>query len=405
MAKKRKAKTTSSQQAESSGSSPKETDGLDLQGLRDPRFRPAIDDLLGLLAQNRRAFLIAAGCSKCAGLPLMDELTSKVLKLIPKDADGHKVLEKVQDTFSTNGSCNIEDYMSEIVDLVSIADRRTNRSGQSRGVSLGDVDFSADMLRKSLEEIKNAIKTCISDSDVQLKQHREFVRAIHGTLQSGKVAAPAPIDYFTLNYDTLLEDALSLERVNHADGFLGGPIGWWDSSTYASKDVEARVFKIHGSIDWTLVGDETFPRRLRPSTEYTGPSEPVMIWPASTKYREAQRDPHAQVLEQMRRTLRPHENCEVVLAIAGYSFGDSHINYEIDRALRESDGRLTIVVFTSDPEPRDVLKNWSSDSAVNEHVRIHANRGFFHAGEEILSNEDLPWWRFEILVQVLRGNR
>ncbi len=41
----------------------------DLSGLREKPFSEAVAKFENLLVQNGRAFLIGAGCSKCAGLP------------------------------------------------------------------------------------------------------------------------------------------------------------------------------------------------------------------------------------------------------------------------------------------------------------------------------------------------
>ena len=77
----------------------------------------------------------------------------------------------------------------------------------------------------------------------------------------------------------------------------------------------------------------------------------ILIWPASTKYREAQLDPYAQLAERARHVLRPLGGSQCVLIVCGYRFRDAHINLELDRALRESARNLTIVAFTSDNEP------------------------------------------------------
>jgi len=81
------------------------------------------------------------------------------------------------------------------------------------------------------------------------------------------------------------------------------------------------------------------------------------------------------------------------------------MNVELDRALRESDGRLTIIAFTNEDEPTGQLKDWRDDVDVQDQVRIHANRGFFHGTQEERSDVDLPWWRFEVLTRLLRGER
>ena len=48
-----------------------------------------------------------------------------------------------------------------------------------------------------------------------------------------------------------------------------------------------------------------------------------MIWPASTKYRETQIDPFAQLLALARNALRSENQSEKVLVVLGYSFSDA----------------------------------------------------------------------------------
>jgi len=389
--------------AESPSTPTPPADGL--AALRKEPFAEQVVQLTKLLSQSKRAFVIGAGCSKCAGLPLMDELTQKVLDALPNEGAAHAVLAGLQKHFDGSEGCTIEDYMSELVDHIAIAERRKLRSATAANASINATDYSPDDLAKALIEIKNCIADVIGSANPTISVHRQFVRAIHQVLQSGKAGPPTRVDYYTLNYDTLFEDALSLERVPVADGFNGGATGWWDARAYEDGAAQARILKVHGSIDWCLWDSDVVPRRVRQGLAVDGTREPVLIWPASTKYREAQRDPFAQIIEAMRRSLRPSSETQVVLTICGYSFGDAHVNVELDRALRESDGRLTIIAFTNEDEPKGQLKDWRDDIDVRDQVRIHANRGFFHGTAEERSDVDLPWWRFEILTRLLRGER
>lgn len=50
----------------------------DLSMLRQSPFAEALTKFEELMTQNDRAFLIGAGCSKCAGLPLTQELTDEI---------------------------------------------------------------------------------------------------------------------------------------------------------------------------------------------------------------------------------------------------------------------------------------------------------------------------------------
>jgi hypothetical protein len=91
--------------------------------------------------------------------------------------------------------------------------------------------------------------------------------------------------------------------------------------------------------------------------------------------------------------------------VCGYAFGDVHINGEMDRALRESAGDLTIVVFTSENEPTGQMQTWAEDAHIRDQVLIFANRGFFHGDVEERSGTDLVWWKFENITRLLGGER
>lgn len=375
----------------------------DLSVFSSPELKDVVQDMRDLLSQSQLALLLGAGCSKIAGLPLMPELTKTVLDNNKISDNTKSLLDKVRELFSGAPSATIEDYMSEIVDLLSIAERRTRRGASQSKVSVGDQERDATELQAALNEIKGTISSAIGDKEVNIATHQQFVRAIHGSLQAGK--AGRGVDYFILNYDTLIEDALGLERVVYCDGFTGAATGWWEPSTFMADGKAARVFKIHGSIDWCLLKDDSLPRRIRSGIKTESDRNHVLIYPAATKYQEAQRDPFAQMLHYMRQSLCPGEGKEMVLAICGYSFGDSHIDLEIENALYQSKGRLTVAVFIGTDEPEGKLRNWLDDSVISEQIRVYANKGFFHGNKQSKNDADLPWWKFEILARLLGGER
>lgn len=380
----------------------------DLSPLKHVKFSDSIKKLEELMSQNKRSFLLGAGCSLCAGLPLTTQLTAEVkndnkLQGLTKD-----VLQVIEEKFSGSVTATIEDYMSELVDLLSIAERRKERGAKDTQINIDGKSYEAEQLRDALKDIKSSIARCIESRMLNLFVHREFVRAVHQTLRSGKGSGANFVDYFILNYDTLIEDVLALERLSYSDGFTGGATAWWDNDVFNHDGIHARVFKIHGSIDWVQLEDDPLPRRIRLSGQnFSGiyPKDKVIIWPAATKYQESQKDPYAQILAIMRDTFRPAVHSETVLAVCGYRFGDSHINIEIDRALRESEGRLTVLIFTENDCPIGQLKLWFDDVAVREQVRIYAKRGFYHGETVVTSDTDLPWWKFEVLTRLLGGER
>lgn len=377
----------------------------DLSELKKPIFATALNDLDDLLTQSGKAFLIGAGCSKCAGLPLTAELTKKTLASALLDATTKTILTSIEALFSGAKTANIEDYLSELVDLVAIAERRALRGATSDTVALNGSDYTAKQLKDAVEQIKRAIAEVIN-IDIAMEVHWKFIQAVHRPSRPGRLDPARPVDYLVLNYDTLIESSLALEKLRYADGMSGGISAWWDAATFEVGGLDARVLKLHGSIDWSEIADDPLPRRIAKSlTLPDGNDRKVLIWPASTKYRETQRDPYAQLAGLARRILHPQSGVQTVLMICGYSFGDSHINIEIERALRESDGDLTMVVFTFDEEPTGDLKRLHVDKDVTDQVRIYARKGFFHGATVAKSAVELPWWKFENITRLLGGER
>ena len=377
----------------------------DLSAFRRKPFSEAVAKLEALLVQNGAAFLIGAGCSKCAGLPLMAELTTHVLNSTELDGTSKVILEAIKDQFAGAENAHIEDYLSELIDLLAIAERRSERGATQHKIELDGKSYTAAQLLDANKRIKRGI-ACVIEKKIPLTVHQAFVGAIHRPVRVGKASPGHVVDYLVLNYDTAIEDALALERVSYSDGIDGGRTGWWNPDTFDRDGLAARVLKLHGSIDWRELPGDPLPRRISPSIEDTSAADSrILIWPASTKYRETQLDPYAQLADRARRVMRSPKGVQRVLVICGYGYGDTHINNEVDRALHESAGNLTVVAFTSENEPHGELKSWTEDEMVRDQVLVFANRGFFHGDTADKSKEDLLWWKFENIARLLEGER
>lgn len=377
----------------------------DLSTLRQTPFCDAVAKLEELMTQGSRAFLLGAGCSKCAGFPLTSELTSKALESDLLEVATKAILGALVKEFAGAEDANIEDYLSELIDLLAIAERRHSRGASRTKTEFGGKEYKPEELRAAVENVKAAIAG-LFHCKITIETHQRFVRAVHRPLRPGKPIADYLVEYLVINYDTLIEDALALERIAYSDGLAGGTTGWWHPTAFDRDGIKARVLKMHGSIDWCDLPDDPLPRRIaRNLIGQAMTDKRILIWPASTKYRETQLDPYAQLAERARIALRPAPRSQRVLVVCGYRFGDSHINLEVDQALRASDGRLTIAVFTSDEQPSGQIRAWIEDPVVHEQVLVFAKRGFFHGEQAELSPADLPWWKFESLTRLLEGER
>ncbi|POZ17034.1 hypothetical protein C3Z09_08285 [Lelliottia aquatilis] len=366
-------------------------------------LKEAVNKLEELLSHSK-VVLLGAGASFCAGLPLTNQLTDSALRSDKLSNDSKEILNAIQNSFvGASPASHIEDYLSELVDWLAITTRRSNRNVDGSKVTISGIEYSNEQLLKAIDEIKLAIFDVINIS-VDSEIHERFVQALHRPIRPGKDSHSGTIDYLVMNYDTLIEDSLALSKLRYSDGLEGGVSGWWNPSAFEQNNLDARVFKLHGSINWAEHPPSTTPLRIATYLKRSQQqASKIMIWPASTKYRETQLDPYANLLHRARCALNPQGGSQRVLLIAGYSFGDAHINLEIERGLRSSNGNLTVIAFTSDSKPTGILESWYNNSAINEQVLIFANNGFFHAENEIISEKNIEWWKFENLTQILEG--
>ena len=385
--------------------------GVDMTKYYEGQNNEIMREMKELMSGNRLKFLIGAGCSVGAGLPLIKDLTDKILKKL----EGNETMNRILQVFDGEKHRSIERYMSAIVGYQSIIDKMEQSGIDNPSIICGDSNekVKAMDLYNLLDEIKREIikiieRTAEEESDdkelINIHDHRRFVRGIHKHLSAGKKGKS--VDYFVLNYDTLIEDALGLEEIPYQDGFEGSATGWWNPGLLEEKSDCARVFKIHGSIDWCLLNNESStPKRIRKQIK-TGEQLPVLIYPASTKYQEVQRDPFDTMITNMRNTLSKSK--QTVLIICGYSFSDSHINAVIEDGIRASDEKLTVMAFINDDETMKRLEEWKNPD-ISDQIKIYAKNGVFHGkqdeeGKNPKGEGSFEWGEFRVLSSLIGGD-
>ena len=81
----------------------------DLKLFSSPELKDTVQDMRDLLSQSRLAFLLGAGCSLKAGLPLMPKLTEEVLGHEKIGVITKELLDEVCKLFSGARWATIED--------------------------------------------------------------------------------------------------------------------------------------------------------------------------------------------------------------------------------------------------------------------------------------------------------
>jgi hypothetical protein len=197
-----------------------------------------------------------------------------------------------------------------------------------------------------------------------------------------------------------MEDAFALEKININDGFCGGAIGYWNPTESFNSKSGIDIIKLHGSVDW-IKDPQIGLIRNRYGVNYLDKSEDVLIYPQATKYVETQKDPFAFLFSKLREQLNAMS--ENLLICAGYSFGDQHINSEIDIALKSPYNKTTLVVFIK--ELNATLTNWISDKSLSDRIFVASEKGIYHGSDKVIENSpdaELTWWKFSSLIKFIR---
>ena len=170
-------------------------------------------------------------------------------------------------------------------------------------------DFIVSLVGKSLPEYKNAY-------------HRfaVWVRQLERTY---------PLEVFTPNYDLLVEEAFEKFRVPFFDGFVGAREPFFDLAAMEQDKVPerwARLWKLHGSINWIKQSDDSVFRCHPPK-----PGQQVMIYPSHLKYEQSRRMPYLAMCDRLKAFFR---ETNPVIVLCGYSFADEHLNELLYDGLR-----------------------------------------------------------------------
>jgi hypothetical protein len=182
---------------------------------------------------------------------------------------------------------------------------------------------------------------------------------------------------FTLNYDTLFEQALELLGIQYFDGFTGRADARFDPSVYGldiyypGEVSEGRVrrfdrflhlYKLHGSIHWHMRGDELRARHpdlagfakhgaLDPAAkgaklDEAGKKIPAVgILPTANKFSQTLTMPFAHLFRSFQIRLSAPQTFLLVL---GYGFGDDHVTRLIETALANP----SLVMLVVEPNPQ-----------------------------------------------------
>lgn len=298
--------------------------------------------------------LVGAGAPKAVGLPDLRELQERVIAGL-NSADKELVVPLFKEK-------NLEEVLTHLRLLKTLL-----RSGQDlEGL---DSKRAADLD----EEICASITAQVSADVPSLEP---FVRFASWLARGNYNKA---IEVFSINYDTLIERGLETVGAPYFDGFVGNIDARFRAdlvdgglASVALPSGWARLWKLHGSINWLYEGNGDITQVVRSARASSGRN--VAIYPSSEKYEESRRVPFVVLFDRFRRAL---SEPETVLLTTGYSFGDEHINEVIfDAAMRHP--RSEAIAFCHSGIPVVLGKQ----AARTPNISVYAPKKFISSGAD-----------------------
>jgi len=281
-------------------------------------------------------------------------------------------LSLISDSLEKNPE-NLEKWMSHLKGMSYLLE--SDIFGES-AIKIKDrkIDLSIiQIIVKDIEKFIFLLSTLKLNSEEELekaKGHHSFIAKL-----ISRDSSLGRVKLFTLNYDTLFEQALDDLGILYADGFVGtvnrkfNPSCYELDYYYPGKISEGRVrrydkfmhlYKLHGSINWrepikkeesvenvpvNLEAINSIREKITNITEdkcdfdegtikriekLLSERETLGVLPTSNKYIETIQMPYAHMFRAFQESL---QNPQTFLLIIGYGFGDEHVNRIIEDAL------------------------------------------------------------------------
>jgi NAD-dependent SIR2 family protein deacetylase len=242
--------------------------------------------------------------------------------------------KKISDAFRTAANNNLEDLLSRL-------------ESEALHFQLNGDTTESEKIGSQIIFVKEFIKEKCKLKLTPQFPHERFIRNIFLRKQSH-----SRVKIFTLNYDTLLEQAANEVEAVVVDGFnfshdsTFSPIAFDLDIVHREKtrihtednfySKLFHIYKLHGSTNWYKSGEKIQRRR-------EDEKDSVMIFPHRDKFKESYEMPFFELVSRFQNCLR---KTNTVLFIIGYGFGDEHINRIIKEAVIAN---LNLQVFVISP--------------------------------------------------------
>ena len=324
------------------------------------------------LRMENLVVLAGAGCSVSSGGKTMQCIEESILTAVAQCSlsnDARSIVKERQG--DTEKNINFEQWLSYLVNISHL---------QSKAPGLLNPENKDDIK----ELIRYISKAIYAECALELKTGEDDETSPHLAFLAKLVARDSNLGrahLFTLNYDTLFEQALEYLGIQYFDGFSGKVNARFDPSVYGldiyypGELAEGRVrrfdkllhlYKLHGSIHWRIEGDDDVYahhpdiREFEKYAKYREENEAGKakllqdntfphgqkfgILPTTNKFVQTLNMPYAQLFRSFHARLSAPQTFLMVL---GYGFNDAHVTRIIKTALTNP----SLVMLIVEPDP------------------------------------------------------
>lgn len=330
------------------------------------------------------SFLLGAGASKNAGVPTTFEFVKEFNEKINAENEdiknlNDKIQEKIKQSLKKSSQdIDVEVLLRTLNEILNFGEFEKNAINAfleediiynnvfHDSNSTNNNDEIKKLIKSIYDELLSFIRTKVIVPKSQIAK-LEYLSPLKAFFDLG------PLNIYSVNYDTVIEQFCAENRLNFTDGFDEA----WNPKLFDDeKNFDIKLFKIHGSITWYKTEYNRFIKSLVDNKQgnsdkielITGEkAENLMIYPAQ-KYEYY--EPLFELLMKMKDNLI--KSCDI-LFIVGYSFRDYHIRQLIwDVARKNKDMFIVLISPDSWQIYKSRLRSYDNDnkilSSVNDRV-------------------------------------
>jgi len=287
--------------------------------------------------------LTGAGTSKSSGGKVMKELWDEAFTTANKVED-----EKFFNTI--NFPIPTTDIQKNLEELLSQAQKATGVLDKTE----------SEKISKRIKEIETlVVKACTLPLQAD-SPHLKFLNKV-----TSRKLKYSRIKIFTLNYDTLFEQAAAEGNFVAINGFSFSSPAYFNG-TFFDYDIVNRknsrvseeenfvtkvfhLYKPHGSVNWEkLANGKIVAKDIRKASQ-----SPLIIYPNSNKYESGYDQPFFEMMSRFQQSVRQPNT---MLLCVGFSFGDKHFKNVIQEAIKSNSGLNLLIVMPNFSE-RDQVKD------------------------------------------------